>query len=91
MSIRLVLFGAKRKPDILDQDSSLLVESCSNCWIVLLLVLRHMILKSSAYNRGIFGLSILSEMSLIAIRNSVTEIVDSWGTRYAVLLCKYIG
>jgi len=43
-----------------------------------------MILKSSAYNKGIVGLCILSEMLLMAIRNNVTEIVDPWGTPFPI-------
>lgn len=31
ISIRLVLFGAKRKLDILDHNISALVESCKSC------------------------------------------------------------
>lgn len=83
ISIRLVLFGAKRKPEILDHDISTLVESCRSCWIVILLELRHVMVKSSAYSRGMFGLRTPWDMSLMAIRNNVTEIVDPWGTPFS--------
>ena len=38
--IRLVLIGAKRKPDRLDHDMSSFVESCRSCCIVMLVELR---------------------------------------------------
>jgi len=82
-SMKLVFSGASRKPDIFDQDIILSVESCRICYIVLLLELRQMIVKSSAYKRGMLGLSTPSEISLIAIRNSVTDMVEPWGTPFS--------
>lgn len=85
ISIRLVLLGANRKPDVLDHNISLLVESCRNCCIVRLLELRHVMVKSSAYNKGKLGLRIPSEMSFMAIRNNITEMVDPWGTPFSCI------
>jgi len=79
-TIRLVFSGENRKPEVFDQDVSLFVESWSIDWIELTFVLRQRIVKSSANSRGMFGHNIPSDISLIAIRERVTEIVDPCGT-----------
>ena len=82
---RLVLVGEKRKPDTLDQDISLFVAFCNNFWIKSEQELRQRMVKSSAYSKGMQGFSIPSAMSLIAIRNRVTDIVEPCGTPFSWL------
>jgi len=45
--------------------------------------IRHKIEKSSAYSRGEIGLGICWEMSFIATRKSITEIVEPCGTPFS--------
>jgi hypothetical protein len=72
----LVFSAENLNPDEFDQFLSEFVASCRICFIVIRLLLRHKMEKSSAYSIGMIGFGVCLEMSLMASRKRVTEIEE---------------
>jgi len=79
------------KPVLADHSVSELIASCNSGWIEYEFFHRYEIFKSSAKRVEYIGNSTVSHMSFTAIRNSVTEIEESWRhccVRYSI--CQYV-
>lgn len=79
------LDGEKRYPEVSDHSVSDSIVFCRCGCILVMVFAEHQMFRSSAKREDFTGNLIFSLKSLIVTRNSVTEMVEPWGTSFSCL------